>query len=155
MRIEPRFSNSQLPTRLRPITFMNRIKCYQCGLVNSVSDELCRRCRTNLHQPQTTPPKPAYIADAARDEPAKRSYLPVAIIIILIISIGGYAYFSLKLDIDQSEVKDKERVREESKRKARERELNESSNTEKKKVEFVKCQWDNVYKKLYPPGCSN
>ena len=134
---------------------MNRVKCYKCGLINTGSDENCRRCAVNLHSAENAPPKPAYSAAATRDEPAQRSYLPLAIIIILIISISGYAYFSLKLDIDQSEVKDKERVRQESDRKARERELNERSNPQKKEVEFVKCRWDDVYKRLEPPGCSN
>src|SRR2546426_929543 len=85
---------------------MNRSKCPHCGLVNTVSDELCRRCGTPLDADDHAELLQAEPAEAT---PKKRSFLKRvtwiigATSIILVIWYASLLVSSDALQSDQRE----------------------------------------------------
>jgi hypothetical protein len=88
-----------------------RRKCVRCGLVNTGSDELCRRCGTPLTDPEPTEATPVEVAPVAVDTVSKRGLLKRATwilgttILALII-----CYVSLLLSSDQLQPYQREKV---------------------------------------------
>jgi len=82
---------------------MNRIKCFQCGLVNSNSDQFCRRCKTNLSEFEKIPPKITSTVQTKFDNASERSYLGSVIVLIIVVVIGGYFYTSLHPSFSKSQ----------------------------------------------------
>ena len=61
---------------------MNRNKCNRCGLINSVSDENCRRCKTNLRSAENAPPRyPSAPPVADIDVPKKKRSIVISLAI--------------------------------------------------------------------------
>jgi hypothetical protein len=77
---------------------MNRNKCNRCGLINSASDENCRRCKINLCSAENAPPRYAPeppVADI--DSPKKKGSIVTSFAICMLISSILY-YFHTRDD---------------------------------------------------------
>lgn len=78
---------------------MNRNKCNRCGLINSASDENCRRCKTNLYSSENAPPRyapaPTVQEDAA---PARKIGSMVTTIAIALLIPSVFYYFKTRDD---------------------------------------------------------
>jgi len=75
---------------------MNRNKCLQCGLVNSASDETCRRCGSLLTE--------SALEDAATEEPVKKRSIGKRIIWIAGATVFALLSFYLSLRITSEDL---------------------------------------------------
>jgi hypothetical protein len=117
---------------------MNRNKCNRCGLINSASDENCRRCKTNLYSAENAPPRyaPAPLMTEAGSPPQSSFSFAGLIIIFLVLAAAGYYFY---WDYTQGSLAEIEREK-----KQQEADFN-------RQQRYVREERENEQKKFIPP----